>query len=145
LAAGFEPIYKFYQSIESNLREEWDGFLKAAEIERERKRKSGKPPLSDEESKQGTSAARFIIYNRTVLTVLCAEENSRTDDFDKVQECFVAKRDQMNKYLKLEEYVKTLGNYADEVRFPPFEFLIDPTGPRLYNFDALNDCILSGI
>jgi hypothetical protein len=154
-------IDDFYQSIESNIGEQYDEFLRSSESERQRKERAGERPLSADQFKAGMSAARFVIYNRTILTVLCAEQTARTAqsaNFDEVDKCFIGKRDQMNKYLKLEEYIGTLGaekftrcqiktrNYEDEIRFPPYGFLRDPTGerPKLYHFDALNECILSG-
>jgi hypothetical protein len=162
-AAEAQPkIDDFYQSIESNIREQYEEFLKSSESERQRKKKAGEPPLTADQSKEGMSAGRFIIYNRTILTVLCAEQTARTAqsaNFDEVEKCFIDKRDQMNKYLKLEEYAGTLGaekftrcqiktrNFTDEIRFPPYGFLRDPTGygPKLYHFDELNECILSGL
>ena len=106
------------------------------------------------------SAVRFLVYNQATFQVLCAEQSlgKPVDEALKTtHSCVDEKQDQLDKYLKLEDYIRTLGeqtflkcqirsrDFKNEIRFPPYEFLRDSRGPRLLNFSSMNECLVSGI
>jgi hypothetical protein len=161
LSDDLDSLTQFYKGREAVFRTQYNEAMKAVEAEAVRKAKAGEPAATSKESTQGLSAIRFLFYNQAAFQVLCAEQLETSKSFDDaskaVHACIDAKADQLTKYLKLEEYMGTLGDdkfikcqikardYKNETRFPPYDFLRDPTGPKLLDFAALNECIMSGL
>lgn len=138
----------YYLAFEGDARAEWDGLSKTTELS----------AISNEAAAK-ISTARLSIYNRTVFRVLCAERSTRATqmgDIAEIDRCFTGKMDELGKFLAFEKDADATGlekvapckikarNHSDELRFPPYDFLRDATGPMLFDFDALNRCILGG-
>jgi hypothetical protein len=159
--SGPEPIDAFYKAREKVVREAYDAAMVAIQVERERKAKAGELASTATEHSQGLSALRFMLYNKVIIQVLCARQIDSRTGVEKGQAaavaCMDSKHDHLTKYLKLEDYVVNLGaqtflkceiktrDYKSEVRFPPYEFLRDTTGPKIIDFAAMNDCILANV
>src|SRR5438045_1754644 len=132
-----QPIEKFYQSLREGVYADYQKTLEMRQVERRRKAKEKLPSLTPKEDEQGMSAIRFLIYNKAMFFVICAEGADRTvspeQGIASVKECVAARTDEMMKYLKLGDYADTLGsakfvgceikarNFRRELRFPPYD------------------------
>ncbi|MGY8635814.1 hypothetical protein RAD15_25415 [Bradyrhizobium sp. 14AA] len=148
-----------YETLRRSTYADLQQFREAAEKERQRKIRDKVPPLTAERAAEGDSAIAFVLYNKTMIYVACAEALANNPPQqpgeDALKECVSAKGVQFNKYLKLTEYADSLGSkkfaicemkardYERETRFPPYDFLRDPRGPRLLDFGIMNECLTS--
>lgn len=161
IAEQHQGMEEFYQSLRDNTYADYQKALQMSEAERQRKAKEKLPPVSPEVHAQALSAMKFLLYNKAMFSVICAEaavnkaSASVDEDIKTVHECVSTKTGDMMKYLKLGDYADTLGtkkfvgceikarDFRRESRFPPFDFLRDPKGPRILDFAAANKCITS--
>ncbi|TWI70823.1 hypothetical protein IQ16_03234 [Bradyrhizobium huanghuaihaiense] len=153
-------IDKFYQSLKDTVYDDFQKFLEMAAQERQRKIREKLPPSTDKQVAEGTSGIKFLLYNKAILFVICAESADRSVLPEKgiavVNQCVSSKTVEMMKYLKLNDHAATFGNkklvscaikardFQREARFPPFDFLRDPNGPEIIDFAAAIDCITTG-
>jgi len=156
---GFDAE-RLYRRSESNFRADFDKSLEYIKLERERKAKAGEPQLSKEETETGLAGVQSLLYNKAISFVLCGEQavsDGYTDrSNDKLDACFAARQRETAKFMKLStEYASVLSDdkllkcemksrdYESEIRFPPYEFLRNTRGPYVFDFKAMNECILS--
>lgn len=153
-------IESFYHSLRDELYADYQRFVDMAKAERQRKMREKLPALTDKESSEGTSAIKFLLYNKAIFFVLCAESADRSDLPEQgvaaVKQCVSAKTADMMRYLKLNDHPETFGNrrlvscaikarnFQREASFPPFEFLRDPKGPEIIDFPTAINCITAG-
>jgi hypothetical protein len=156
------PLKKFYELLQSEIRTDYDLAQKGAETERLRKVKAGELPLASDKIKEGFKAIQFILYNKAVSKALCYEQtvpaSKKPDEWEQqYKECASAKMAQLIKYTKLmTDYAPLIGNlkylrcelktrdFANESRFPPYDFLRNSDGPKLLDLELTNGCLLEG-
>ncbi len=160
LAKNNDPlIQKAYQLGESEAKKQLNLFFEHAEIEKKRKENEGEPPATAKQASDALEAVKFLIYNRAATNGICAanalEVSSKLAAKDSMHECIEARNAAMEKFIKLGDYrtlpsdrsrnnCELLGrDFDNERRFPPFEFLKVGLGPPLFNFEVVNDCLMS--
>jgi len=166
---GGEPtpfFKKFYDSIQSNIREEYDVAQRLVETERLRKAQAGEPPLTSDQVKLGFEGVRSILYHKAVSMALCYEQSGTVNKDlhereNKFKECISVKlaqlAEQSLKLSKLGEYLTSIGkqkyqrcemkarDFENESRLPPYDFLQNSDGPKLLDFGLMNECLLAGL
>ncbi len=152
---------KIYDIVEKATREDFDLAQQGAIEEKQRKVKAGLPPLSSEETRKGDSALQFILYNKAYNHFVCAEKASEhisSGDSSRILErCSNERHRHFLKFLKMTDdpsafdlqkivkcQIKTR-DYDGEQRFPPFDFLKGWDNAKLFEFEALNECILASL
>lgn len=149
-----------YKNHENRIREDLGRSFELAKLERERKIKAGEPPISPQIERDGSDGIRLVLYNKAVIYATCADEAANASKMEgevltAATACMNSKSTEMLKFTKLMEYSDSIGarkltacemkarDYKNELRFPPYEFLRTSSGPKLFDFKMLNDCILA--
>lgn len=150
-----------YKDKEAAIRADWRKAPEFARLERERRAKAGERLPSTSEQEEGMKGLKTVLYNKAVIMAICAEDavmKSKGNEAAFAAEnaaCFKEKIGELDKFTKLGAYSAAIGDrklascemtsrdYANELRFPPYDFLSDGKGMMLFNFKAFNDCLLS--
>jgi hypothetical protein len=110
--------------------------------------------------REGTDGVKMILYNKAVIGAVCGEESIRAsknadEAIASAKSCVDARLAEMVKFTKLTDHYDSVSarkfetcemksrDYKNEIRFVPYEFLRNSDGPRLFDFKALNECVLS--
>lgn len=161
LAQQVQSIEQLYQSLRDDAFADYQKSLGLAEEERQRKIREQLPPSTPKQHAQGAYLVKFILYNKVIFYVICAEGIDRNLPAEKgavmVKQCVAEKTEEMMKYLKLGDYAGTIGvkrfvgceirsrDFRREQRFPLFDFLRDAKGPEIIDFAVANECITAGL
>jgi hypothetical protein len=162
--AAKDIAQKYYKDLEAEARKDWEQGLEFIQKERDRRAKAGEQPLSADVQRDGIEGIKSMLYNRSVIHAVCAEEAARNAR-GSIEEakaylgrCVDERLSEFRKFTKISEYEATIGmrksalcemksrDYKNELRFAPYDFLrVDSgKGPYLLDFKTFNDCILSG-
>ncbi|KJC44526.1 hypothetical protein [Bradyrhizobium sp. LTSP857] len=128
-----------YRIIESQVKNDWDRLA------------NGKPLDAD-------NAMPLVFYNRAVVIAMCTEEAPPEDgNLEKTranQQCISAKLKEINDVMQLvsntppdkrervSDCVTRGHDNKNELRFPPYEFLRNPSA-QLFDFKMIHECILA--
>lgn len=140
-----------YLSWEAKAKRELDGLLEHAKLEKRRKEKAGDVPLTAEQERTGLEGFKFLLYNRAATEGICTERVLTADNSPaKLEECIEKRNAAMEKFIKLTDYQVSSRrcelkgrDFDSERRFPPFEFLRTGLGPPIFDFEIVNDCLMS--
>jgi hypothetical protein len=150
---------EFYKSLEADARAAYKKALADFNSAKDKRVLAGEVIVTAAKERDAISGLRMMQYNKFASIGICADMAAVERDAKKVgasvEKCSVERNLELVKWTKLSDYVGTIGadkmtkceikarDFANEVRFPPFDFLVDRSGPPLLDFKKLNECILN--
>jgi len=146
----------FYKSLEETARVAFDQAVATFNAAKEERIRAGKITAAEASNPDGLSGVKLLIYNEFAIYAICADSINRGESEKasaELERCSRDKKVEMVKWTKLVEYANTIGatkikkcemksrDFKNEIFLPPFDFLKDDSGPPLFDFGKLNECL----
>lgn len=152
----------FYRELEPEIKEGLSKAAEMAEAERKRKIAAGLPPISAGNKRLGEKGIRSVLYYVAVRKTTCFEQALKQErDYQTTvrltKDCLEDVNNELLKFNKMSDYASAISplksarcemksrDYKNEIRFPPFDFLLTPgePAPRLMDYKMLSECLLA--
>lgn len=146
----------FYKSLESKARVDFKETVASFNAAKDARVKAGKVVVTPLSERQAMSGLQLMIYTKYAVQGICADlvDPIATPKPEvAVDECYRQKMTDFIKWQKLSDYAGEISTAAmsrcearsrdfdNEIRFPPYAFLIGERAPVLFDFARFNKCI----